>query len=445
MKNIEFELIVCLEIHVELSTKSKMFCQCSADWFEKKPNTNVCPVCLGLPGALPVPNKMAIEKTLKLATALNCHINKYSKFDRKNYFYPDLPKGYQISQYDQPLALGGEVKVALFSLNIPDKSFQLTRIHLEEDTGKLMHKDKKTVIDFNRSGVPLMEIVTEPVFRSSSEVKLFLEELHATIRALSISDANMEKGSMRLEPNISLRPIGTDKFLPYKVEVKNINSFNFVKKAIDFEYDRQLKILKSGEIPLQETRGWNEKISETFSQRSKETASDYRYFPEPDIPPLLISSEWLNDIKLSIIDTPYKSYSKLKNNFNLKDADAFLLSRNNDLYLKYENICEELSKNKANISPQFIANLFLNKKIDLKKSISDVITEILQLSQTISFDENELVNEVKKVIENNEKIVAEYKSGKVNLLMYLVGIIMRTYPKKFPPEFVKSEFIKQLN
>src|SRR3989338_7319863 len=260
--------IIGLEIHVELATKSKMFCGCDANYFGGKPNTHTCPVCLGLPGALPVPNKKAIEWCIRIGLALNCEIPLHSKFDRKNYFYPDLPKGYQISQYDKPFAVNGRLVIKPFARGPLTKTVRIRRVHMEEDTGKLIHAtvdgEKCTLIDFNRSGVPLVEIVTEPDIRTSEEARDFLKKLHQIIRYLGVSDADMEKGSMRLEPNISIRRKsekekerkGEENLPKYKVEVKNINSFNFAKKAIDYEISRHIELLDSGETPKQETRGW---------------------------------------------------------------------------------------------------------------------------------------------------------------------------------------------
>ena len=325
--------VIGLEIHVELKTLSKMFCQCSGDYFGKSPNSQVCPVCLGLPGALPVPNKKAVEWTILLGKALNCQINSLSKFDRKHYFYPDLPKGYQISQYDEPLAKQGK-----FSKK---KAVRINRVHLEEDTGKLIHQGNDTLIDFNRSGVPLVEIVTEPDFDNVDDVIRFLQELQVIIRYLDVSDADMEKGTMRLEPNISIKHLACnikqDNKLPnYKVEIKNINSFRFVKQAIEYEIKRQTALLENNKTPKQETRGFDEKMQITFPQRSKEEAHDYRYFPEPDIPPLHFSDEYLNKIFKEIPELPAEKVKRYIKQYQLKEEDAFRITRNNKLAQFYE-------------------------------------------------------------------------------------------------------------
>jgi len=275
----KYEPVIGLEIHVQVKTKSKMFCGCPADTFGKKPNSTTCPVCLGLPGAIPVPNKKALEKTVLLANALHCQIADFSQFERKNYFYPDLPKGFQISQYVDPIGTSGSFE-----------GISMTRVHLEEDTGRLVHKKNATLVDFNRSGIPLIEIVTEPEFSDPRKTRSFLKELRRLIVHIRVSDADMEKGSMRLEANISLRKKGGKDIPSYKVELKNINSFGFVEKALYAEISRQESILRGGGRVSQETRGFDEKRGLTFSQRKKEEAFDYRYFPEPDIPPLLPKS-----------------------------------------------------------------------------------------------------------------------------------------------------------
>lgn len=433
----KYQPVIGLEIHVELATSSKMFCQCSSYYFGKPPNTQVCPVCLGLPGALPVPNKKAIEWTVLLGMALNCQINKISRFARKHYFYPDLPKGYQISQYDEPIAVNGFLKIKTLS---QEKIFRIRRVHLEEDTGKLIHLGNETFIDFNRSGVPLIEIVTEPDFDNSDDVKRFLEELQVLIRYLGISDCDMEKGTMRLEPNISIidiqKRISKQKLPSYKVEVKNINSFRFVKHAIDYEIKRQIEILENGKIPRQETRGFDEEKGITYSQREKEEAADYRYFPEPDIPPIIFYDEWLEEIKSQMGELPSQKLERYIKEFGLRYQEAFILTRDKKIACYFEKIVNKLLKGKnlekiEKLSigekqiPQTVANLIVNKKISIDVSIDEFILVFLEKFKKKEFDEKKLNLFIEEVIKTNPKAVADYKKGKQNAIMFLVGQIMR--------------------
>ena len=447
MDTTNYEAVIGLEIHVELKTKSKMFCGCRADWFGKEPNSLCCPVCLGLPGALPVPNKKAVEWCVMLGLALKCEIPEFSKFDRKNYFYPDLPQGYQISQYDKPFATSGWLDINNpINTNNPilpinetmKKKIRIRRVHLEEDTGKLMHEtingEKSTLIDFNRSGVPLVEVVTEPDIRSSNEARIFLKRLHQIIRYLGISDADMEKGSMRLEPNISVRAVSnraieqlSDDNLPkYKVEVKNINSFAFAKKAIDFEIARHIEILKREEIPVQETRGWDEKKGITYSQRSKEEAHDYRYFPEPDIPPIRWIGNQISNLKSQICELPDKKLARFMKEYGLGEYDATILTDTIENADYFENSIKKITDNKQQITPKTVANWIINKKADINKiSSEELIKLISQQNQKAAISDEELEKVIKKVITANPKAVADYKSGKEQAMMFLLGQVMR--------------------
>lgn len=428
--------IIGLEIHVELKTKTGMFCRCKVGQFEDAPNTHVCPVCLGLPGALPVPNKKAIEWTVKIGQALNCTINKHTKFDRKHYSYPDLPKGYQISQYDEPIAVNGKLQIT--NSKSQTKEFRINRVHLEEDTGKLTHAGSDTLVDFNRSGTPLVEIVTEPDFRSSEDVKAFLEELHTIIRYLDVSDADLEKGTMRMEPNISVKEIRNpiteirNEDLPkYKVEVKNINSFNFVKRAIDFEVERHMAILKTGKLPIQETRGWNSDKGITYSQRSKEEAHDYRYFPEPDIPPFEFTDDYLEHVRKTIPELPSLKMKRFISEYKIKERDAFILTRSNELSMFYEEINSKIKtqilKHQFKIENvgQVIANFIINKKISTTFSVPEFVKKAIELSKPVETDAKLLETVVQKIIQANPKVVTDYKSGKQNAIMFLVGQVMR--------------------
>lgn len=434
----KYKAVIGLEVHVELMTKSKMFCSCSSEYFGKKPNTHTCPVCLGLPGALPVPNETAIKYCRLIGLSLNCRLNKFSKFDRKNYFYPDLPKGYQISQYDIPFCENGYIEIGK-----NNKKIRIKRVHMEEDTGKLIHVEDQTLVDFNRSGVPLVEIVTEPDFESSDEVVLYLKELQQIIRFLNVSNANMEKGEMRLEPNISLKNENSTELPKYKVEVKNINSFAFVKKAIDYELRRQEKELMSGITPRQETRGFNESKQKTFSQRSKEEAHDYRYFPEPDIPPLLISEKEINLLKESLSEMPKNMLYRFINEYTLSYYDAEILTRDL-LTAKYFEEAVILGK-KDNILPKQIANFIINKKINPKKtSITKLINDVTSSSKIDDYNEEELKKIIDNTIKENQKAIIDYKNGKEQVLMFLIGQVVKKLNKKINIEIIKNELERRI-
>lgn len=429
-----------LEIHVELATKSKMFCSCPADWFGKKPNTHTCPVCLGLPGALPVANEKAIEWTIKIAQALNCTIPAISKFDRKHYVYPDLPKSFQLSQYDEPIGQKGSLSVHFDSID-NTKSFGITRVHLEEDAGKLIHKGNESLVDYNRSGVPLVEIVTEPDFHDSTEVKKFLEELHTLIRALGVSDANMEEGSMRLEPNISVG-LSTSKDLPpYKVEVKNINSFKFAKNAIDFEVKRHIEILEKGEVPVQETRGYVEKNASTVSQRIKEEAQDYRYFPEPDIPPLTFSKEYIEGIKATIPEVPSARLVRYVKENGVSFNDAYIITRSVEMIEYFEKLTMTPG---VGLSVPKIASMLVNKRLSIDESVEVSIEKIKTASAPVQTDHVALQIAIDKVISEQAKAVTEYKAGKETVLMFLVGMVMKEMKGQADANTVKENLLKSL-
>lgn len=455
MKN-KYTPIIGLEVHVELKTNSKMFCSCSADYFGKAPNSHTCPVCLGLPGGLPVPNKTAIDWCMKIALALNCKINEYSKFDRKNYFYGDLSKGYQISQFDLPFGYEGFIELS------NGKKIGITRVHMEEDTGKLSHQDingnKASLIDFNRSGVPLVEIVTEPDFDNAEDVKEYLEKLQQIVRYLDVSNADMEKGEMRCEPNISLTTV-PGKLPNYKVEVKNINSFTFAAKAVTYEFARQEEILENGETPAQETRGWDDNRQITFSQRSKEDAHDYRYFPEPDIPPIRTTKEQISTLQKEVPELPTAKIKRFESEYEIPFYDAEILTRERilaDYFEEAVGLCHpelvsgsqkiEVPKQvRHDITPKAIANHIINKKVDTEKvSTSDLIKQIAASKQTVQVDEGELNNIISEVISEQAKAVEDYKNGKEASLMFLLGQVMKKLGKKVDVNFVKENLKKKL-
>ncbi len=329
MRAVDWEVVIGMEVHVQPTTRTKMFCGCAIAPLNAPPNTHTCPVCLGLPGVLPVINKAAVEACLKTAVALNCEIPRHTKFDRKNYMYPDLPKGYQISQYDLPMSHDGHLEVG-------ERRVRIRRVHLEEDTGKLvhagdrLHKAWESFVDLNRAGVPLMEIVSEPDIRSAEEAREYAMALRTLLRTVGASEADMEKGQLRAEPNISVRRTGTTE-LGVKTELKNINSFRNLYRAIDFEVKRQIEALESGHDLKQETRGWSDAEQRTFPQRTKELAEDYRYFPEPDLPPLELDPAWIEELRSALPELPEARRARLVAQYALPLHDASLIAAEREL------------------------------------------------------------------------------------------------------------------
>lgn len=498
----EYDVIIGLEIHAELKTKSKMFCSCNNDAEGKKANTTVCPICLGHPGTLPVPNKQAIEWTMLIGLALNCKINKLSKFDRKNYFYPDLPKGYQISQYDLPIAYDGYME-------FDNEKIEVTRIHLEEDTAKLLHRNDNTLIDFNRAGTPLIEMVTEPVISDAETAKKFCQRYQQILRYLKISDADMEKGQMRCEANISVQkkgkweyvgncritPIGRYKLNP-KVELKNINSFKAMEKAINYEIERQTKAIEEKEELFQETRGWDDKKGVSVRQRIKETSADYRYFPDPDIPPLNISDEWIKETKAKIVELPNKKKIRFMREYKFNNETAEQLVSDKNLANYTEQVISELrawidstsdswerqSHKLAKVTTNWLINeLYFHLKEENKtikdtritpENFAELITLIYQdkvnssaaqkilkvmykkggdptnimedlgLEQMDNSDELEAA--IEEMLDKNPTQVEEYKNGKETLIKFFIGQVMASTRGKANPKIVEEILIKKL-
>jgi len=461
-----------LEIHAELKTNTKMFCDSKNDPDEKRPNVNICPVCMSHPGTLPTINKKAIWHVLRVGKALGGKVSDYTEFERKNYFYPDLPKGYQISQYKFPLISGGNLNGVL-----------VTRVHLEEDTARSMHDqhEHETLVDFNRAGIPLMELVTEPVVKSAKEAGNFARELQLLLRYLEAGDANMEKGEMRVEANIS---VSKDNIKGTKVEIKNLNSFRVVEKAIEYEIGRQTEVLEGGGKIVQETRGWDEKKEVTFSQRIKEESHDYRYFPDPDLPHLKISEipEFQN---IELPELPQGMRERYKKEYGLKDEDIEIYVRDSVYAQFFEEVVKNLLTDKEAI--QFASNIFTTditalvkseggypKYINDKKVIASfariaemrkegrvssntatILAKVILLNggdaETIAkkrglmqkSDEGELAAIVEKIIRENEKVVLEYKSGKEQALQFLIGVAMKESKGSANPEILRDLF-KQL-
>ncbi len=440
----KYEATIGLEIHVQLDTKSKMFCRCDNNSENAEPNTNVCPVCMGYPGVLPVMNEQAIDWGIKTAITLGCSINPMQRFDRKNYFYPDLPKGYQISQFFYPVGEKGNLKVDYLAGDRKTKkefAVGITRIHLEEDAGKLVHAKDATLVDLNRCGTPLMEIVTEPDIKSPEEAKAFLQELQRVVRSLWVSRADMEKGHLRVDANVSVRPLGHD-VLGSKVEVKNMNSFRFMEQALRYEIERQVDLLEKGERVEQETRGWDEKANATVSQRSKEGSVDYRYFPEPDLPSITIGKEKIDEVgadlpllpsalrlKAEEFGLPYARVNELQDLDKLAEFASVMTENNNfDPILVANWLPKEFVGEKA--FTDFVEVIMANKLsgssaqklYDLlaktKKTPAELVGELKSLS------EEDLGKIVKQVIDDNPEIVAKVKAGDDRVKGFLMGQIM---------------------
>jgi aspartyl-tRNA(Asn)/glutamyl-tRNA(Gln) amidotransferase subunit B len=461
----EFETIIGLEVHAQLLTKSKMYCRCSAEYANAPPNTHVCPVCLGMPGVLPTLNQRAIEYVMMTALALNCPVANYSKFDRKNYPYPDLMKGYQISQYDAPIGLKGWINIEVDGVK---KKVGITRVHLEEDVAKMIHhgttENGYSLVDVNRAGTPLMEIVGEPDLRTPEEARQYLIKLRSILQYLGVSTGNMEEGSFRCDANISIRPVGSKEFGP-KVEVKNMNSFRAVYKALEYEAKRQRILAEEGKKPMQETRGWVEPEGKTVSQRSKEYAHDYRYFPEPDLPPLCIDPAWIEKIKSKLPELPEARRDRFISQYGLPLYDANLLTETKATAEYFENclkfgdasptaakavsnwISGEISRllNATNsdiknlkVPPQELCHLIeLVQKGNINGTSAKIVLEemfnsgkpaddiVKQRGLSQITDTAEIEAAIDQIIAANPQPIADYKAGKTQAIKFLVGQVMK--------------------
>jgi aspartyl-tRNA(Asn)/glutamyl-tRNA(Gln) amidotransferase subunit B len=468
----KYEAVIGLEVHAQLKTKSKIFCGCPTD-FGGNPNDHVCPVCLGMPGVLPVLNKRAVEFAIRTGLALNCEIAEHSKFDRKNYFYPDLPKDYQISQFDQPVCRGGH-------LTINGKKLRIHRAHLEEDAGKLVHAGAAglhgsdySLADYNRCGIALLEIVSEPDMRSPEEARAYLEELRTIVRYIDICDGNLEEGSFRCDANVSIRPVGQKEF-GTKAEIKNMNSFRAVQRAIQSEIERQSEILDRGERVVQETRLWNEATGSTFPMRSKEEAHDYRYFPEPDLVPLAIDRAWVDEIKKTLPELPEARRSRYVEQAQLSLDDAIVLVDSKELSDFFDKVLKlgtpakqaanwligpvtaHLKENKLDITetpmtPENVRDLVdaISKGVLSSTTAKQVLAEILAKAGSVEdviknkglaqiSDESGLKDTVAKIISDNPSQLEEFRSGKTKLRQYFFGEAMKATKGKANPQIINK-------
>ncbi|MGB9731538.1 Asp-tRNA(Asn)/Glu-tRNA(Gln) amidotransferase subunit GatB [Calditerrivibrio nitroreducens] len=476
-----FEPVIGLEVHVQLNTNTKIFCSCP-NTFGEEPNTNVCPVCLGMPGVLPVLNEKVVEYTVKAGLALNCKIQERSVFARKNYFYPDLPKNYQISQFELPICLDGFVDI---DTDNGVKRIGITRIHMEEDAGKLIHGENLgnpnfSYVDYNRTGTPLIEIVSEPDMRSSEEAKAYLEKLKLILEYTGVSDCSMEKGSLRCDANVSVRPLGQREF-GTKVEIKNMNSFKNVQKAIDYEIRRQISEIESGNIIVQETRLWDPDKGITISMRSKEESHDYRYFPDPDLVSVVVTKDMIDSIKKTLPEMPDKVMAMLINDYNLPEYDASVLvssKKLSDFFFETSKLTKNYkaisnwiqteimrvmnekgcSIDEVGISPAHLSELITlvdENVISLKiaKSLFDDILkekrspkELVKEKGLVQIaDENALEEVVKKVLSASPKEVERYKNGETKLIGFFVGQIMKETKGKANPKIVNELLTKLLS
>ncbi|MFH1218679.1 MAG: Asp-tRNA(Asn)/Glu-tRNA(Gln) amidotransferase subunit GatB [Candidatus Peregrinibacteria bacterium] len=469
----QFETVIGLEIHAQISTKSKMFCSCDNDSFDKEPNINTCPICMGYPGMLPVTNKEAVEKGVKAALALNCEVLESCKFDRKNYFYPDSPKGFQISQFDEPLSKNGWVVVG-------DKKVRITRLHLEDDAGKLTHVRNGSLVDFNRAGTPLMEIVSEPDMRSSAEAGAYAREIQKIVRYVGSSEADMEKGMMRFDASVSIRPKGEKKLYP-RAEIKNLNSFKSLEAAIDYEVKRQIELWNEGK-PLKgpTTVGWNDAESKTYFMREKEESDDYRYFPEPDIPPLKLDKKMVEEFKAEIPELPDVKKKRYVDELGLSEDDARILSGDLKLAGYFEEVVEKCGDAKSAVS--FINTIlmrYLKEEligVDEQKVSAGMMAELISMVKSGEISNNAAKGEVfeemyksgksageivsekglvqvsdsgeiekacKKVIEGNPGPVADFVGGKEKALGFLIGMVMKDMKGQANPKMV-DEIMRRL-
>ena len=478
-----FEPIIGLEVHVQLNTNTKMFCACSSNYLDVEPNTYVCNVCLGLPGSLPSVNYEAVISAIKLGLSLNCKISNLTKFDRKNYVYPDLMKGYQISQLDYPIAIEGNMKVK----NVENKfsDIRINRVHMEEDVAKLIHDEisGEVLVDLNRSGMPLLEVVTEPDFRSAVEAENYLTNLQSIVRYLEIGNANMEEGSFRCDANVSIRKKGTN-VLNEKVEIKNMNRIKAVSRAIEYEIKRQTNEVESGNRIIQETRGWDDIKSESIPQRSKEDAHDYRYFPEPDLPVIKLNSEDINNIKNELPELPEDKFERYVKNVGISEYDARIIISNKnktiffeDVINNFKNMDPKLVSNWLNVEINGVSNSLKDYELEKMKLSSKNFGKLINLVSENQINKNsgkeilskiyitdedpvELVNKmglksmnnkdelvimVKDVLSDNNSAIEDYKKGKENAVRFLIGQVMKKSRGTANPADTEEEIIRQLN